>query len=259
MEKTSILNVNQKVSTKFLSVVFGYMFLGLLITAATAFGFAFSVRYNPAFMVESGGVVEITDQGAALILGVGIFSIIAAWIDSLVISVSSARTGRAPWIGFILYAIFLGLGLSLVLFAGVDFYTIGEAFGLTALCFGVMFLIGYFTKINLSPLAFVALALLVGLAFVGIYFMIDYFILVASGAWNAAAQSIFLYDLITSVVFIVVAMLVTGWDANRMQRMVSRGIANQNLALFCAFNLYCDFITLFINLLRILILSKNRN
>lgn len=255
MEMSSILTASKKVSTRFLAVVFGYMFLGLLITAGTALGFAAFVVLNPAFVDATGA---FTDVGATVVLSVGILSIVAAWIDSIVINILSVRSGKAPWVGFVLYAIFLGFALSLVLFAGVDFYTMGEAFGLTALCFGIMFLIGYFSPVDLTPFAFVALALFIGLALVGIFFFVDYLVLLGSGQWDAAEQTIFLYDLIASIVIIVISMLVTGWDANRMNKMVEKGMTNQNIALFCAFNLYCDFITLFINILYVLLIAKNR-
>ena len=254
MEMSSILTVNKKVSTKFLAVVFGYMFLGLLITAATALGFAGFVVLNPALSDGS----TLTDLGDTVVLGVGIAALIAAWIDSFVISIVSARTGKAPWIGFILYAIFLGFGLSLIFLAGVDFLTVGEAFGLTALCFGIMFLIGYFSPVDLSPFAFVAFALLIGLGLVSLFFFVYYLVLLGSGAWATMDQSLFLFDYIVSIVMIIIVMLITGYDANRMGRMVEKGVTNRNIALFCAFNLYCDFITLFINILYVLLIAKNR-
>jgi FtsH-binding integral membrane protein len=255
MEMSSIITANKKVSTKFLAVVFGYMFIGLLITAAAALGFAGFVVLNPAL---SDGSYSLTDLGTTVVLGVGIASIIAAWIDSFVISIISARTGKAPWIGFVLYAVFLGFAISLIFLAGVDFVTVGEAFGLTALCFGIMFLIGYFSPVDLSPFAFVAFALMVGLILVSLFFFVYYLLLLGSGAWAAADQSLFLFDYIVSIVIIVIAMLITGYDANRMGQMVEKGVTNRNIALFCAFSLYCDFITLFVNILYVLLIAKNR-
>jgi FtsH-binding integral membrane protein len=47
----------------------------------------------------------------------------------------SSRTGKAPWFGYILYALCMGLSLSVILLVGIPFDLIGEAFGITALVF----------------------------------------------------------------------------------------------------------------------------
>ncbi len=253
MAVSRVFTSTNKVSTKFLASVFGYLFFGLAITAATAFAFAFSVVKNPALYDG----VSFTDAGLIVLLGVGIGSFVAAWIDSLVVSIASARSGRAPWVGFLLYAVFLGFGTSLVLLAGIDFYTLGEAFGLTAVAFGIMFLIGYFSPVDLKPLAFVAMALLVGLSLVGLVFFVSYLLLVGSGAWMAN-QTLYWYDLGVSLVVLVASILITGYDANRLGKIANSGLNNRNLALFCAFSLYCDFINIFTHILFLLVLRRER-
>jgi FtsH-binding integral membrane protein len=44
-----------------------------------------------------------------------------------------------------------------------------------------------------------------------------------------------------------------------MAKSVEKGGANQNLALYCAFNMYSDFIVIFVRILYILLIAKNRN
>jgi FtsH-binding integral membrane protein len=248
MESSQILTENKKASSKFLAVVFGYMFIGLGITALIGFAFAWFMasRYGD-------GAGYLTDEGVTIVAITGIVAMIVAFIDSFVILFSSLRSGRAPWVGYIIYAICVGFGFSLILLIpGVSLDVVAEAFGITAACFGVMFLIGYFSPVDLSPLAFVAIALLVGLLLASMIF----------GIWYLAvpdARAALAYDYWTTVIIIIVTMLITGWDANNMSRWVEKGATNSNIALYCAFNLYSDFISLFIRILYFLLLAKNRN
>lgn len=251
MEKTQILTENKKASTKFLAVVFGYMFIGLAITSLTAFLFAYIMAWK-----YGDGAGGLTASGYTLLLAVGIISLIVSYVDSIVMSIVSVKSGKAPWVGFIIYAIALGFSFSLILLAGVDIYLVAEAFGITCLAFGVMFLVGYFSPIDLSPLAFVGVALLIGVllssTIFGLWAMISY---LTSGSVNG----LILYDYLISLAIIVIAMLFTGYDANRMGKIAEQGMTNNNTALYCAFTLYSDFILIFIRILYILLLSKNRN
>jgi FtsH-binding integral membrane protein len=101
-----------------------------------------------------------------------------------------------------------------------------------------MFLIGYFSPVDLSPLAFVAIALLIGLS----SSLVDLRHLVSALSRILRDSYIAGFDYWTTVIIIIITMLITGWDANNMSRWVERGATNQNIALYCAFNLYSDFI-----------------
>jgi FtsH-binding integral membrane protein len=248
MDSSAVIGENGRVHSKFLAAVFGYMFIGLLITAAMGFAYAFLMK-GLYYDAETG---LWTDQGFLVIMVSGIVAWIAAFIDSIVMSIVSYKTGKAPWVGYIIYALCVGVGFSLILLAGVDFGTIGEAFGITAASFGIMFLIGYFSKADLSPLAFVALALLFGIVICSLFFGIWYLIQPDYGQY-------ILFDYGISIAIVVVTMLITAWDANNMAKSVEKGGANQNLALYCAFNMYSDFIVIFVRILYILLIAKNRN
>lgn len=245
MDSSQILTENKKASTKFLAVVFGYLFIGLFVTALVGFVYAYFIA---ATFRDANGA--FTEQGITVILVSGIAALVLSYVDSFVMLIVSAKSGKAPWVGYILYAVCMGIFMSLLLLAGVDFYTMGEAFGITAACFGVMFLIGYFSPVDLSPLAFVGLALLIGILLVSMVFGIWYLI---------APSSTLLLDYLISLGIIVVAMLFTGYDANQMGRIAEKGMATNNVALYCAFSLYSDFIILFTRILYILLATKNRN
>lgn len=244
MDASSAFDVKGRTSTKFLSVVFLYMFIGLVITALVSLG------YSYALLAVGGGVLNDTTASVALVSA--IVAIVATLIDQVVMTIVSAKTGKAPWVGYILYAVFTGVIGSLILLAGFDFGTIAEAFGLTALVFLVMFLIGYLSPVNLNLFAYLSLGVLAGVLLASLGF----------GLWFLFAPSqgtYILYNFLISIGIIIYAMLITGWDANNMAKIVEKGAANQNIALYCAFSFYTDFILIFVRVLYILFLAKNRN
>lgn len=235
-------NTKQELTSKFFAKVFGYLAIGLLITAAVAFGWSF---YVAKFFSQGG---ELTETGLYLLIGTAIVAFVGSLIDSIVINIRSARSEKAPWAAFIVYAFFMGLVVSIFLLAGVDFQTMGEAFGLTALAFAIMFLIGYFSKSNLNVFAFIALGLLFTVFLVSAFFGIIYLI---------NPRSALLIDYICSIVVVVAFMLIIGWDSWRIKKAAKALPNNNNLALYCAFTLYTDFITLFLRILYVLLMSKS--
>jgi FtsH-binding integral membrane protein len=244
MDASTAFDVKGRVNSKFLSVVFLYMFIGLLITALVSLGYSYGL------LAIGGG--SLTDTTASVALISAIVAMVATLIDQVVMSIVSAKTGRAPWVGYILYAVFTGVIGSLILLAGFDFGTIAEAFGLTALVFLVMFLIGYLSPVNLNIFLFLALGLLFGVLLASLGFGIWFLLAPSQGTY-------ILYNFLISLGIIVYAMLITGWDANNMAKIVEKGAANTNIALYCAFSFYTDFILIFVRVLYILFLAKNRN
>jgi uncharacterized protein len=245
MDMSKIFTANKKASSKFLATVFGYMFIGLLITAAVAFFGALAFAHF--YYVDD----TITDQGANVLLAMLLVSLGVLIVDQIVMSFTVFKTGKGVTVCYIIYALIMGVFLSTFLILGVDFATIGEALGLTALAFGIMFLIGYFSPVNLSPLAFVAMGLFIGVLIVSLFFGVWFLISPDSGAE-------ILFDFGISIVFLIVIMLITGWDANNMSRIAEQGVVSSNLALYCAFTLYTDFIAIFVRILYLLLLSKSR-
>lgn len=237
-------SVATKLTSKFLAAVFGYMFIGLLITAVVSLGFSYFV----AARYSENGLLNVTGQYIVTIGGA--VAIILSYVITFVNNIYSMKTGKAPWVGFLLYAVCMGVCFSLVLLSGVDFGTIGEALGLTALSFGVVFLIGYFAKTDLSPLLLVALALLICIVFASAFWFVFYLINPAAFSW---------FNVGISVAIIIFCLLIVGFEANRMGKIVERGQGNNNLALYCAFSLYTDFIALFIRILALVSSSKKRN
>ncbi|MFA6620275.1 MAG: Bax inhibitor-1 family protein [Bacilli bacterium] len=246
MDNSAIYSEDHKrVNVKFLGVVFLYMFLGLVITALAAFGFAaflanvYPDANQPSRLNEVGQEILIFSA-----IGAGIISI----ADSFLMPVLARKSGRAPWFGFILYALCMGIMLSAILLLGVPFEIIGEAFGITALIFLVMAGIGALSKVNLTPLAYIGICLLVGIFFIsafwGIYMLIHGY------------ETYLLYYYLISMGVIVVMMLFIAYDVNRMVAIADQGMATTNTALYCAFSLYGDFLVLFIRILYLLLATR---
>ena len=231
-------------SSKFMAKVFGYMFIGLLITAVVSFGWNFIMQH---ICYDTNGI--LTENGSKIVLGTAIASMIGMLIISLLISILSVVRQKAPWFGFILYAIFVGLALTIFLFCGISAVTFAEAFGITSLAFGSMFLIGYFTKTKHNWFTLVACGLGIAILLTSIFWGIFYLISPKTG---------YLLDWGISIAIIVFSMIVVAADAYNIKRIEDKAPENNNLALFCAFNIYCDFIMIFIRILALLTRSSKR-
>lgn len=245
MEMENTVTYTQDVSSsKFLAKVFGYMFIGLLISAVVAFGWSFGLAY---FCLDTDGY--LTDQGCLIALITGLVCLFGSIIISVVNSLYSAKTGKAPWVGFILYAVFMGGVFSLVLLGGISLSVVAEAFFITALAFGSMFLVGYFSKSNLNWLALVASGLGIGLMMTSLFWGIFYLISPAAGLF---------LDWVISVGVLVVLMIFVAVDSYNIKKLAENGNNNTNIALFCAFNMYSDFLMVFIRILYLLAATSKK-
>jgi FtsH-binding integral membrane protein len=232
---------------KFAAVVYGFLFLGLAVTAIVAFAFAyFFTKYNFDASLPNG----YSDQAITTLIVICVVSFVISIVDSFVTSHFLSRDKKGAWIPYLIYCVCMGVWPAFLLIFGVSFELMGEAFGLTSLCFLVMFCIGYFSKSNLSSLGVVALGLLVGYILVALVFGIWYWL--SPSTW-------YIWDLVGSLVLITVSMLLIGYESWQMNRTADYGSVTTNTALYYAFTFYCDFITIFMRVLYILIAAKNNN
>lgn len=141
---------------------------------------------------------------------------------------------------FMLYSVINGLTLS-VIFALYTKASVASTFFVTAGTFGVMSLIGYFTKKDLSKLGGILFMLLIGLV---IATLVNIFWANDTLYW------------ITTYAGVLIFVGLTVYDTNKIKRMLECSYGEdemtQKLALMGALTLYLDFINLFLYLLRIL-------
>ena len=141
---------------------------------------------------------------------------------------------------FIVYSVINGVLLSFI-FLAYTMSSISTVFFITAGTFGVMALIGYTTKTDLSKLGSILFMALIGLIIATVVNMFVH----SSGL-----------QLIISYVGVLIFVGLTAYDTQKIKQMLneqsSADESAQKLALLGALSLYLDFVNLFIHLLRIL-------
>ncbi len=206
--------------------VYVWMALALALTGVTAFGIAAS----PTLMLT-------IISNKVIFYGSMIGEIALVWYISARLQKLSLSTATML---FILYSILNGVTMS-VIFLAFTFSSIAKVFFITAGTFGVMAVIGYTTKTDLSKFGKILLMGLIGIII-------------------ASVVNLFLksngFDMIVSYIGVLLFTGLTAYDVQAIKKLLmtqsdmSEGA--QKLALIGALNLYLDFINLFLYLLRIL-------
>lgn len=214
--------------------VFLYMFIGLAITAGVAFGLGYVVYSK--FVADG-------SQFSSTYIGILVGAAIAMLILMLVINFVVIRGKHSVLIPGILYTIAVGVLLSaLTIF--VDWRILGLAFGITSGVFALMALISLVTKGNLSGLAVAAMGLILGALILSLV--------------NWAIGSTTLYWIVSFAIFAAI-MFIAMYDINNVKRICENGSVNNNMALYCAFIMYVDFINIFIRIVYFLALIAGKN
>jgi FtsH-binding integral membrane protein len=208
--------------TAFLSRVYGWMFVGLLITAVTAYG----VASSPA-LIEAVIVNRIVFWGL-LIAQLGLVFYLAARVEHMAPATAAGL--------FMLYSAMVGVTSSVILLVYTG-ASIASTFIITAGMFGAMAFFGTVTKRSLAGVGQFLFMGLIGLIIASIVGMF----------WqNNALQ------FVISVVGVLVFTGLTAWDAQRLKHMAVALPEGRTgaYAVVGALSLYLDFINLFFFLLR---------
>lgn len=212
---------NERVAT-FLRGVYGWMFVGLLVTAAVAF-----------YVASQPALVQTLASNRILFFGLIIAQL------ALVVFLSARVDRLTPaWAGgiFLFYAALNGVTLSLILliYTGASLAT---AFGVSATMFGALAVYGTVTKRSLDGVGSFAFMGLVGLIIASI---VNWFL--KSDAMH----------FVLSVIGVIVFTGLTAYDAQKMRQMALAVEGEQagSYAVGGALSLYLDFINLFLFVLR---------
>jgi FtsH-binding integral membrane protein len=210
--------------TAFLSKVYGWMFLGLLVTSGTAL----AVASSPA-LIET------------LILNRILFWIMLFAQLGLVFYLSARVEKMAPATAaglFLLYSALVGItsAVFLLIYTGAS---ITSAFVITAGTFGAMAVFGTFTKRSLAGVGqfmFMGLIGLIIASIVNIFLLND------------------MLSFVISVIGVLVFTALTAWDAQRLKQMAVSLPDGRvgSYAVVGALSLYLDFINLFFFILRLM-------
>ena len=205
--------------------VYVWMTLALALTGFTAYGVA-----------TSPGIITALYSNSVLLWGLVIAEFAIVFGVSAAINRLSLATATLL---FVLYSVINGALFSSI-FLVYTMSSIASVFFITAGTFGVMALIGYTTKKDLSSMGKILFMALIGIIIATI---VNIF-LKSSGL-----------EMIVSYLGVLIFVGLTAYDTQKIKNMLmmapDASEASQKIALLGALNLYLDFINLFIYLLRI--------
>jgi len=220
----------QPVAKTFLSSVFSWMGIALAVSAVTAYVFGTDMSYmqyllNPETgkLSALGYIVMFAPIGFVLLMGFGFNRLSSTALIAL----------------FMVYSVIMGMSLSFIFLA----YTAGSIYSVfiaSAGMFGLMALVGYTTKTDLTKLGSILFMGLIGI--------------VIAGLVNLFLRS----DGMSYIISFLAVIIFTGLTAYDVQKLknigagVEYGTENTaKLSIIGALTLYLDFINLFLALLRL--------
>lgn len=204
---------------KLFTKIYGWMFIGLLVSFIT--GYYISTNMNMVYNIFYTNLTWI-------LLVVEI--IVVIWL-SAGIKKMNPLTAKTL---FVLYSILTGTTLSSI-FIRFRIDSIIFVFAITALMFGIMAIFGATTKIDLTKIGTI---LFVGLIGIVITSIVNIFIL---------SETI---NLITCIIGVVIFTIYIAYDVNKI-KYIAETLEEDKAAIICAFELYLDFINLFIRLIQL--------
>ncbi|MFA8450812.1 MAG: Bax inhibitor-1/YccA family protein [Bacteroidales bacterium] len=214
----------------FMANVFSWMFIALAITGTVSYYFAkepslISLLFNP----ETGGmsilgwIVMLAPLGFVFLMSLGFNKLSYPVITAL----------------YIVYSILMGMSLSFI-FLAYTASSIYSAFGVSALTFGVMAIMGYTTKTDLTKFGSILTMALIGLV---VAMLINFFL-------QSSAMGY-----IISIAGVLIFTGLVAYDVQKLKRIgagAEYGTETTNkLVILGALTLYLDFVNLFLFLLRL--------
>ena len=212
---------NNSIQNKLLGKTFFWMFLGLLGSGIIAWYTYSSGLYFKILVDDSFTILLIIELVAVLL-----FSFLYRKLPPILVGIL-----------YFVYSMINGVTLA-VIFAVFELSSIIYLFAISALIFAVLALIGYKTNKDLSKWGpYLSVFLIAGLVLT----IINLFIL-KSGT----------LDLILDWVILAIFLGVTIYDINKVKLLQSvDGIDKEKIHIYCATQLYLDFVNIFLRILSI--------
>ena len=205
---------------KIMPKVFGWMFIGLLLTFLT--GYFISTHEYTVTKLFSGItpiILAIIEIAIAIFLATRVFKM-------------NPTTAKVT---FLIYSAVSGITFSGI-FLYYELSSIIYSFLITAIIFGIFAFIGFTTKLDLTK--------------IGTYFIIGLVGIILCTIVNIFLKSEVLY-LIVSIICVIVFIGMTAYDVQKIKQMELSGVVPlENLPIYGALQLYLDFINLFIEILK---------
>lgn len=235
MDNNNIYNITgeQKevvsASKTFMAGVFSWMFFALTITAIVSYVFGTNLEYMRFMITETGGLSTM-----------GYVIIFAPLGFVLLMSLGFNKLSYPALLGiFIAYSAVMGISLSFI-FLAYTMSSIYLTFAISAGMFGLMAVMGYTTKTDLTKF--------------GSIMMMGLFGIIIASLVNMFMKSDGM-SYIISFIGVVVFTGLTAYDVQKLKRIGAEMQQGTSLAgkatVMGALNLYLDFINLFLMLLRL--------
>ena len=205
---------------KLLTKTYLWMMIGLLVTFITGYGVS-----------QSQAMLNNIFGGWGYIGFVIIEFVLVIFLSARVMKVKPSTAK----VMFILYSFVSGLTFSSI-FVYYKVTSILFIFVVTAVIYGILSLIGYTTKIDLTKISTYLFMILIGIMIVSII--------------NLFTHSSML-EMILSIICIIVFLGITAYDVQKIKKLENSNLPQDNLAIYCALDLYLDFINIFVNLLQL--------
>lgn len=220
----------QPVTRSFFASVFMWMGIALGISAITSYVFGTDASY----------LQYLIDLNTGKPTGLGYLTIFAPLGLVLLMSFGVNKLPSTALIAvFLVYSILMGMSLSFIFLI----YTTASIYGVffaSAAMFGVMALLGYTTKTDLTKLGSILIMALIGIIIAGVINMF----LRSSGM-----------SYIISFISVIIFTGLTAYDVQKIKEIgsqVENGTeATAKMSIMGALTLYLDFINLFLALLRL--------
>lgn len=229
-EQENVVEMNGGLSA-YVTKVFMWMFLGLIITAGVSYLTAVTGLYT----------IFLTNMAMLLILFIAELGLVI-YISTRISKGNISSKGAI--IAFLVYAIVNGLVLS-SLFLAFQIGVLYQAFFMTAVTFGTMAIYGYVTKKDLTRIGTLLVVGLLGIIIATI----------VNGIFGIFGMASTGLDLVISYVAIAIFLGLAAWDTQKIKYYYYESIGNEgvqnNLAIYSALQLYLDFINLFLYILRV--------
>lgn len=206
--------------------VYMWVFIGLMIT----FG--------------SGYLLSTSETAIRTVFGSGLYWLIfiGEFVIAIILPLRLKKMSKTTSIVlYLLYTLLTGLTFASI-FLMYKISSIIYVFLVAALTFLIFAMIGRFTKIDLSNIGIVLLMALIGILILSI---INMFL---------GNESL---DMMLCVLGLIVFFVYTAYDIQKIKHMDTLGIEEDKLAIYGAFQLFLDFINIFIRLLQLM--GKNKD
>ncbi len=199
--------------------MFTWLFIGLLITFAS--GYALTLNEQLMIQVLALGIlpIAIIEIVIALVLGIRL-----AKMHPLTMKIL-----------YVIYSILTGVTFS-VIFVAFEVSSLISIFIITAIIFALLAFYGYTTKRDLTKIGTIALIALLAIIIAGI---LNIFIFKST-----------MFDTVLTMLGVLIFIAYIAYDVNKVKQLMLV-IGEEKAAVYGAFQLYLDFINLFIRLLEL--------